>query len=109
MSWVKKVLFGRQLSHGSEQENPQTFEEAIPQAANVSELQQTVSAFVLSASAYADTRDNVIRTQTLNHAFCTKLSLWNVCPGGPLTPAPRRLFSVLAEVLANIIVSFSYK
>lgn len=28
-SWVKKVLFGRQLSHGSDTENPQSFEEAL--------------------------------------------------------------------------------
>ena len=28
-SFVKKILFGRQLSHGSDTENPQTFEEAL--------------------------------------------------------------------------------
>lgn len=30
--WVKKVLFGRQLSHGSDNENPQSFDEAFQQA-----------------------------------------------------------------------------
>ncbi len=28
-SWLKSVLFGRQLSHGSANEDPQTFEEAF--------------------------------------------------------------------------------
>ena len=28
-SFIKKILFGRQLSHGSETENPQTFEQAL--------------------------------------------------------------------------------
>lgn len=30
-SWLKAKLFGRQLSHGSENEDPQSFEEAFQQ------------------------------------------------------------------------------
>ena len=42
-SWLNRVLFGRQLSHGSDNENPQTFEEALPTpSANVVDLQQAV-------------------------------------------------------------------
>ena len=30
-SWIKSVLFGRQLSHGSDNEDPKTFEDAFQQ------------------------------------------------------------------------------
>ena len=32
-SWLKAKLFGRQLSYGSESEDPQSFEEALQQQA----------------------------------------------------------------------------
>ena len=36
--WVKKMLFGRQLSHGSDVEQPESFDDALQQ-----QLQQPVS------------------------------------------------------------------
>lgn len=35
MNFLKKTLFGRQLSHGSDNENPQSFEEALQQQVSV--------------------------------------------------------------------------
>ena len=54
--WVKKVLFGRQLSHGSDNENPRSFEEAFqePQAIlNVSNL-STVSQPLVNSNILSD-------------------------------------------------------
>ncbi len=46
-SWLKGVLFGRQLSHGSANEDPQTFEEAFqPQL-----VQNVVNVEEVSSSA----------------------------------------------------------
>ena len=38
--WVKNILFGRQLSHGSDTENHQTFEEAFQPPPLNMEIQQ---------------------------------------------------------------------
>lgn len=39
-SWIKTVLFGRQLSHGSDKEDPKNFEEALQQQQAEPEVQQ---------------------------------------------------------------------
>lgn len=63
-SWLNRVLFGRQLSHGSDNENPQTFEEALPPVGNVEDLQQTVRASILSTCMHTctvvDERDGAL-------------------------------------------------
>ena len=38
--WVKSILFGRQLSHGSDTEDPQTFQEAFQPPPLNMEIQQ---------------------------------------------------------------------
>ena len=43
MEWIKKTLFGRQLSHGSDNEVPETFEQALQQQNSFEDQQYMVS------------------------------------------------------------------
>lgn len=54
-SWIKSVLFGRQLSHGSDKEDPKSFEEAFQQqplqqqeSMEIEEQQQTLVRWSIS-------------------------------------------------------------
>ena len=47
--WIKSVLFGRQLSHGSDNENPSSFSEAFQQQdVEEMEVQQAEQTLVCS-------------------------------------------------------------
>ena len=46
-AWIKAKLFGRQLSHGSDKENPQNFQEAFQQQQEQMEVEQTLVRFII--------------------------------------------------------------
>ena len=50
-SWIKTVLFGRQLSHGSDKEDPKNFEEALQQQQAEPEVQQQTLVYNLGSRA----------------------------------------------------------
>ena len=59
--WLKSVLFGRQLSHGSENEDPQSFEEAF-QPQNVEQMPNLVRiASLLTTMDYYGRQEAVAR------------------------------------------------
>ena len=72
-SWVKKMLFGRQLSHGSDTENPQSFEEALQPPPL--QGQQNIAEVWVHKGGQASIRHTYVANILFTHPLSLSLSL----------------------------------